>query len=201
MKTNDRRALMIGVLAAGVLAVALVGLWMRYSDFLHRGSQPPASAKILNQLEEDGVPDFSLETMDGKLLSLSDFRGKLVILNFWASWCEPCIREFPSMLRLLEKFNGRVVLLAVSADYERQDIQNFLKAFKASSSHLYVMWDKDQSVAKAYGTFTLPESYIISQDGKLIRKISGIEEWDTPDAIEYFQTLLNPKSEKSESDS
>lgn len=185
-----KQPIITGLLVVAGFALVFLLLWRSYSEKLTAGMQAPESAKILNQIEKQGVPDFNLTQLNGEPLTLSQFRDKVVVLNFWASWCEPCIKEFPSMISLIEKLKGDVVLLAISADYEKKDMEIFLKAFNVKSPHIYVAWDQDQAVAKSYGTFTLPESYIIGKDGKLIRKISGIEEWDTPDAIEYFKSLL-----------
>lgn len=183
------KSLFVGFAVVLVFSLGLYALWRNYSDNLSKGMRPPESSQILNKIESEGLPAFSLKQLDGSDLSLEQFKGKIIILNFWASWCEPCVKEFPSMMTLIEKLNGEVVLLALSADYELKDMELFLKAFKVNSPNIYVAWDKDQEVAKSFGTFTLPESYIIGRDGQLIRKISGIEEWDTPDAIEYFKTL------------
>lgn len=173
--------------------------WRKYSDFLSRGQQPPESAKILNEIEKTGVPDFTLDDLNGKPIKLSDFRGQLVLLNFWASWCEPCIKEFPSMIKLVKEMNGDLKLLAISADYERKDIEPFLKAFNVNSPDILVMWDKDQEVAKRFGTFKLPESYIINGDGRLLRKISGVEDWASAEAVAFFQQLLVQSREQQKS--
>ncbi len=185
------KPVLVGLVVVFGLSLALLGFWRSYSEKLTRGMEAPPAHKILNEMEEKGVPEFSLKQPNGEPLKLSDYKGKIVLLNFWASWCEPCIKEFPSMISLVEKMKGELILLAISADYEEQDMKNFLKAFKVDSPYIYVAWDKDQETAKSYGTFTLPESYIIGKKGELIRKVSGIEEWDTPDAIEYFESLIS----------
>lgn len=178
--------------AVVVVAVAIfLGLlWVRYDSFLSQGQRPPEAAQILNQIEKTGLPKFSIKGLDGAELSLEKFKGKVVILNFWASWCDPCIAEFPSLLTLIKKFKGDVVLLAISADYELRDIETFLSAFKLKDPHVYVAWDKDLEVAKKFGTYKLPESYIIGRRGDLVRKIAGVDDWSTPDAIEYFRALV-----------
>ena len=184
-----------GLLVVIVISGALLAGWLKYSDFLARGQKPPMASQILNDMEKNGVPDFELEDITGKNIALKDYRGKVVLLNFWASWCEPCIQEFPSMIKLIEEMKGDVILLAVSADYERADIDPFLKAFKVKSEHIKIMWDKDQNVAKQYGTFKLPESYLIGKNGELVRKVAGIEDWATPEAFEYFQMLIEGKTQ------
>lgn len=183
------RAMAMVIAFAFVLGMA----WFKYYDFLSQGQSPPEAAVKLNSIEKDGVPKFSLPSIDGRTISLEAYAGKLVILNFWASWCDPCIAEFPSLIKLIEKFKGEVVLLAISADHEESDIMIFLKVFKVNNPNIHIAWDKGYSVASLFGTSRLPESYIISRDGKLIRKVAGVDDWSTPEAFEYFEHLLSQK--------
>ncbi len=180
---------------AMVIAFAFVlgTAWVKYNDFLSQGQKPPEAAVILNQIEKNGVPEFSIQSLDGKTLTLKEYAGKLVILNFWASWCDPCIAEFPSLMRLIDRFKGDIVLLAISADHEEADVKTFLKTFKVNDPNVHVAWDKGYTVAGLFGTSRLPESYIIGRDGKLIRKVAGVDDWSTDEAFEYFEHLLNPK--------
>ncbi|OFZ11216.1 MAG: hypothetical protein A2Z20_11045 [Bdellovibrionales bacterium RBG_16_40_8] len=173
-----------------VLVVVLWVTWSKYSEFLSQGQRPPETALKLNRIEKDGFPDFLIKTLNGEDVSLKKFSGKLVIINFWASWCDPCVAEFPSLLKLLKKFNGEIVMIAISADYEEKDIHIFLKAFGEVNPNLHVVWDKSLELAKKFGTEKLPESYIIGRDGRLIRKVSGVDDWSTNDAINFFTHLL-----------
>jgi cytochrome c biogenesis protein CcmG/thiol:disulfide interchange protein DsbE len=182
-----------------LIAVILVGsvmwfFWSKYSDFLYRGQLPTPATQILNKMEESGVPDFTINDIHQNEVKLSQFKDSIVILNFWASWCDPCIEEFPSLLQLIDKYNGKVKLIAISADNNVDDLNNFLKAFKAESPNLIVAWDKDQIVAKKYGTTVLPESYILGLDNKLIRKVAGVEDWSSPYAIEFFDNLIGSQN-------
>lgn len=88
-------------------------------------------------------------------------------------------------------------MLAISGDYEEPDIKTFIKAFKVYDPNIYVMWDKDQEVAKKFGTFKLPESYLIGRKGELIRKVSGVEDWATPEAMAFFDGLIKGKTSMS----
>lgn len=173
-----------------VFAALLYIGWAKYYEFLTSGRRAPESARILNQLEREGVPNIQLEDLDGNTVRLSDHYGKLVIVNFWASWCEPCVTEFPSLMKLIQHYDGEVVLFAISADYELEDIYTFLSAFGADSPHLKVMWDMEQETARRFGTFKLPESYIVGRSGQLIRKIAGVDDWSSAEAFEYFDMLL-----------
>lgn len=174
-----------------LIVLAFLGLgWLRYKNFLTKGQSPPGAIKVLDQLEEKGIPDLHFKDIYQNPLSIKDFKGKVLIINFWASWCEPCVQEFPSMLDLIHKMSGKVQILAISADYNKEDLLLFLKAFKAENNpYFHVVWDKDQKIAKQFGTTALPESYILDRQGKLIKKVSGAENWSSPDAISYFERL------------
>lgn len=173
--------------------------WSKYYDFLNRGRRPPESHLILNEIEKKGVPAVVTKTIDGRDITLDEFKGKIVILNFWASWCEPCVAEFPSLQNLIREFKGEIIMLAISGDFEETDIRVFLKAFKVQDPHIHVIWDQNQKIAKEFGTFKLPESYVIGKGGELIRKISGVDKWDTPEALAFFKSLVEePLNELSE---
>jgi thiol-disulfide isomerase/thioredoxin len=183
-----------GFVAVLIFAGLLYLGWVRYEAFLTQGQRPPEGTRILNEMEKTGVPDFSLNDLSGKVVTLSDYKDKIVIVNFWASWCEPCVKEFPSLIRLLNTYPNDLVLLAISADYTLEDLTGFTKAFKVEKvPNFLVMWDEKQTVAEKYGTAVLPESYIIGPNLKLIRKVAGVEEWDTPMAIEFFKHLIDEK--------
>lgn len=168
--------------------------WFKYKDFLTRGMRPTQSTIKLNRLEAEGIPRFEMEDITGKTVKLEDFKDKVVIVNFWASWCAPCVQEFPSMMRLLKKFPDDVVLLALSHDKTWEELKGFVDVFEVSElSNFIVLWDKDRTLAKEFGTEVLPESYILTPGLKLERKVVGVEEWDQPLAVEYFESLIkNP---------
>lgn len=181
------KGLVVVLLTGGILYFG----WVQYEDFLTRGQRPPEGTLKLNEMEKSGVPDFTLKDLAGNDVTLSAYKGKVVIVNFWASWCEPCVKEFPSLIRLLNTYPEEVVLLAVSADYTLEDLTGFTKAFKVGDvSNFIVMWDNEKEVAELFGTEVLPESYIIGKDGSLVRKVAGVEEWDSPMAMEFFKQLL-----------
>jgi cytochrome c biogenesis protein CcmG, thiol:disulfide interchange protein DsbE len=176
---------------AVALCVLMIGAmwlgWVKYSAFLSRGQEAPESAKVLDELERSGFNHIRIPQLAGGELSLADFSGRLVILNFWASWCEPCVQEFPSMLKLVREMNGKVVLVAVSGDESREDIDIFLKAFAVSKKDVVIGWDRDQELAKKLGTFKLPESFVIGPKGELVRKVAGVADWHSPEAVEFFK--------------
>lgn len=178
-----------GFFSVFVVAVVFFAAWYSYRDTLHRGESPPAATLLLDDLETRGLKDRSLTDINGKVFSLYDLKGKIIIINFWASWCDPCVEEFPSLLKLIDLFGDKVVLIAISGDKTKEDIFDFLRIFKVQSQDNFkVVWDKSMVVAESFGTSVLPESYIFDQKLKLIRKVSGVDNWASPEAIRFFRS-------------
>ena len=153
-------------------------------------NQSPAQFKSLAVMEKEGVPDFALSEIGGGNVKLADYRGKIVIVNFWASWCNPCVEEFPSMMKLIEELKGDVVIVAVTSEESKSDIETFMKAFALPKPNFHVVWDTDKAVMQKYGVEKVPESFLVGRDGKLLRKITGTENWNSPGAVAFFKDLL-----------
>lgn len=184
----------MNVYLKGAVLAALVagGVFAIYSANVGRlpVNQAPAGFKVIDAMEEKGVPDFELERLDGSKLRLSSLKGKVLVVNFWASWCNPCVEEFPSMVRLADVMGDDVAIVAISTDDDRKDIENFAKLFNLPRKGFEVVWDKDKSVMKSYGVEKIPESFLVGHDMKLIRKVLGVEDWASPRALEYFKGLV-----------
>ena len=152
----------------------------------------PESYKILDKLETEGLyagEDFKITDLEGKQIQLSSLKGKIVIFSFWATWCEPCVEEFPSFIKLLDQFPEKVVLLALSHDYEKSDVTEFVKAFKGFRKNMILSMDEDKKLSTAFGVDRLPEGFVFDGEGKLVKKIIGIQDWATPNAFEFFGGL------------
>lgn len=119
---------------------------------------------------------------------LSEFKGQIVLLNFWASWCEPCISEFPDMLSL-KKQRPDVKVIAINQDQNLKDALKFIETFPEAKGQIVFHWDPEGKISKLYGTEVLPESYLIGKDFKVIRKIVGIEDWDHPNVLNFIDSL------------
>jgi peroxiredoxin len=135
------------------------------------------------------APDFTLQNSNGNSVSLSDFKGKAVLLNFWATWCVPCKKELPSMQKLYEalKLDG-VEVIAISIDRDKQKrIHQYINDYKLTFP---VLLDPSQKVRKDYFILGLPTSYLIGADGKLKGFISGEREWDSTASKKLFSTLV-----------
>ena len=147
------------------------------------------SEQLLDVKVKDERPiDFELATMQGETRTLRDYAGKVVFLNYWATWCPPCIEEMPSMRRLAKRLGAedRFVMLAVSADEEWAPVREF---FAKDPAPFPVLLDPSGAVAKQYGTEKFPETYIIV-DGRLVGHIVGPRNWDDWYAEGYLRSLL-----------
>ena len=183
---------LVALLVTLIAATVSVAVWFQLKDDKEGAKEEAVLQKgeLLTKMETQGVPSFELPNVNGDRFALKEVAGKLILINFWASWCDPCVREFPSMLKLVEHFGGDLVLVAISNDENEEDMRNFISAFGANIPNTYFLWDKDRSVASSYGTDKLPETFLIRPDLKLLRKILGIEKWYTPGSIRYINELL-----------
>lgn len=142
----------------------------------------------VEQVKSDRAVDFDLPTYDGKTLGLDDFRGKVVFINFWATWCPPCVEEMPSMKRFYQRMKDdpRFVMLAISADEDWKPVREF---FEKSPPPFPVLLDKSGALAKKYGTEKFPETYVVI-DGRIVGYIVGPRDWDAWYADAYAEGIL-----------
>ena len=132
------------------------------------------------------APDFTVRDSD-RAVTLSQFKGQVVVLNFWATWCPPCIEEMPSLVQMQQRMQAKgVTVLAVSVDADDGNYRRFLKDHNVS---LLSIRDPDQKSNALYGTFKFPETYIIDRNGVVRRKFIGAVDWTEPDVIEYLGKL------------
>lgn len=132
------------------------------------------------------APDFTLQDSDHQI-TLSQFRGQVVLLNFWATWCPPCIEETPSMVRMQTRFKDKgVVVLAVSIDADDDAYHKFLKEYKVN---MVTVRDEAKKASTLYGTFGWPETYVIDRKGIIQRKFIGPVDWTSPEITDYLNKL------------
>ena len=138
------------------------------------------------------APAFTLSDISGKKVSLSDFKGKVILLNFWATWCGPCTAEMPSFNRLYAAFkNDDFVVLAVSIDSSEKPVQSFVSA---KGITFPVLMDPDkEAYFDLYAVFALPTSFLIDRKGMIVEKILGDREWHSPDMKKKIADLLKRK--------
>lgn len=173
-----------------VLIIAGMSYWGYMALFSKPSNNP--SYSLLEQYEKEGVPNFEARNLDGQAFELKDYIGKVVVLNFWASWCGPCIEEVPSLIKLVKEMKGEVKLIAISGDSNRQDIDIFLKSFQDMKHvDIQIVYDEDRRFMKMFEVQRLPESLILGVDHKLVKKIIGTIEWFNSDSLRYMRGLLN----------
>jgi len=133
----------------------------------------------------DTAPDFTITADNGRTVSPTHFGGRLLVLNFWATWCQPCVEEVPSLDRFSKEMKGSgVVVVGVSVDKDPKAYQAFLSRANVS---LLTARDPGANISSNYGTFKYPESYIIDANGKVVQKIVGETDWaDMVDAVKSF---------------
>lgn len=156
------------------------------------------SVKMSSIGEGIPAPDFTFPGLDGKNTSLSDYKGKVVLVNIWATWCPPCVEEMPSMQKLYNEFNGKnFEILAVSIDAAGVDaVAPFMKKHKL---FFPALMDPKGTIKSMYGVTGIPESFIIDKQGVLVGKIIGPRDWATQEVFGFFQDLIQrPLSAKNE---
>ncbi len=165
-----------------LVILAVIGALFFFGE--HGGRRVPLAR------EGEPAPEFSLPSLDGGTVDLASYRGKVVMVHFWATWCPPCVEEIPTLDRLARRFAGTDFrLLAVSVDEGGADaVRAFLKRNELS---LQVLLDPDRGTAARYGTFKFPETYIVDRRGILRYKAIGARNWMHPENIKIVQELLD----------
>src|SRR5258708_284964 len=136
----------------------------------------------------DTAPDFKIITDSGKTITRSDFGGKLLVLNFWGTWCAPCIEEIPSLDEFQRKLGpAGVVVVGISVDKKEETYKRFLERAKVS---FQTARDPDGNINAEYGTFKFPETYIINSKGEVVEKFIGPENWTDERIVERGRRLL-----------
>ncbi|GIW40156.1 MAG: thioredoxin [Candidatus Binatia bacterium] len=140
------------------------------------------------------APDFELEDLNGQKVRLSAFRGRVVLLNVWATWCAPCREEMPSMERLHRRFSrDGLTVLAVSQDEQgRTTVEPYVRELGLTFP---VLLDPRGEVARKFGVTGYPESFVIDRDGKVVLHHVGFQDWSSPPAVEFFRRLLDRSRE------
>ena len=161
-----------------LVAVAAVGVVIALLAPSHR-EPPPIPARA--------APDFEFFVQDQRH-SLRELQGQVVLLNFWASWCEPCVAEMPSLEQLHRALRPRgLYVLAVSVDENKQAYEEFIRRNRLTFA---TYRDPQKKIAARYGTFKFPESYLIDRNGILQRKVIGAIDWADPQVVTYMNQLL-----------
>lgn len=135
------------------------------------------------------APDFTLPDLNGNEVSLSDFRGKVVFLNFWATWCPPCRKEMPSMEVLYQRLKDKdFELLAVSLDRQGSSaVEPFIRDYGLTFP---ILLDLNGDLARTYKVRGIPSTFIVDKEGLIAERVVGARDWSSPDSIEKFLGLI-----------
>jgi peroxiredoxin len=171
-QATSNRVFLIGI------ALSLVAMFYVIADTL--------TERIVNQ--GDQAVAFSVTTDRGKDIALNNFPGKVLVLNFWASWCKPCVDEMPSLNEFSRRMQKEgVTVLGISVDHDGERYKKFLREANISFE---TYRDEKASISSAYGTYKYPETYIIDKSGKVVEKIIGEEFWLDPNVLNRIRRLL-----------
>jgi peroxiredoxin len=165
------------ILIAAMLLLAAGLVWVVY---------PTLEVRIVNA--GDTAPNFSIVTESGRMVTRSDFGGKLLVLNFWASWCPPCIDELPSLNQFAQQYKDQgVVVIGISNDKNESLYKRFLTqrhvAFDTAR-------DPEADISASYGTFQIPETYLIDRNGKVLEKVISNQDWMDPQFLARVKSML-----------
>ena len=135
------------------------------------------------------APSFTLPDLNGKMVSIADYRGQVVLLNIWATWCGPCVEEMPSLEKLHQELKDeKFVILAVSIDESGvKVVRPFMKNHKLSFPALI---DSAGTINSLYQTTGVPESFIIDKNGRIVEEVIGPRDWAADGAIRYFRSMI-----------
>ncbi len=149
------------------------------------------------ELASFAAPDFVLSDLHGRTHRLSDYRGKIVFLNLWATWCPPCREEMPSMEQLYRRLQGdSFVMLAVSQDEDPAiSVRPFVEQLHLSFP---ILLDPDGKVPPNYGVTGYPETFVIDRSGSVIEHVIGPRDWASESSYRYFSALLTGAAEKAQ---
>ena len=173
-----------------------IGLFAASPTITALGVQSEPAPLVRPQVSErhvvkvgDEAPDFRLRDLDGNVTSLSQFRGKVVLLNFWATWCGPCRVEMPAMEQLYRTFSRREFqILAVSTDTQGVAVT---RPFQQKTGLTFpILHDTDMQIGLTYGARSLPMTLMVDRQGIVRQKIFGARDWDSPEAREFIQLLM-----------
>jgi len=163
------------LLVLGLIAGIATAIWMTLPD-----APGPTNKGAF-------ADDFQLPDLNKVMQSLP--KGEVVLLNFWATWCPPCRQEIPSMAALHDKYAADgLKIIAISVDKRSRDLAKFVEEYRMP---FQVLHDADGAVARHYGVFRYPESFIIDRDGKISHHLVGAVEWMSPSVTKTIEEMLN----------
>ena len=135
------------------------------------------------------APTISLVDLAGNTVSLSEFAGRLVLINLWATWCEPCLREMPSLERMQSRLGDQITVVAISEDRGgSKTVEPFINKLGLKSFKTYL--DPKSDAGRAFKVAGLPTSFLIDREGRVLGRVEGAAEWDSPKLLEVLKSFL-----------
>lgn len=170
------------------LSLPLFFIFIFLSTSLYAGQNLFAAAGIEEVKGKPSAVEFTLKSLDGEMVSLKDFRGKVILLNFWATWCPPCKFEMPAMENLYKRYKDKgLEIVAVNL----QEGADTVKRFMQKNGYTFTgLLDSNGDVSVAYNASYIPVTYIIDKNGKLVGKAIGAREWDSSVIMNLMDELL-----------
>ena len=146
---------------------------------------------VADQLKIDELVDWK-----GNKTAVRNAAQPIIILHFWASWCAPCIHEFPDLINMVKSMKGKVKVIALSEDKSSDEISAFIKSFKdaETTENFHLVWDEKHVIMNDLKVNKLPESFIYGPSRNLAKHIGGAVSWTSPDTAEYFKMLESTQS-------
>ena len=189
MKTNIAILLIVGILTYALT------LYLSENNIRPTINQAPYKNAIQKEMKGDQIPDFTYTDINGETHTASNYKNKIIILNFWASCCAPCIKEFPHLLNAADQHKDDIILIALSSDLEEAAINKLITKMKATENlnfdapNIFIALDENQNItAKKFSTFKLPETLIIDQNFNLRHKLIGAN-WTLEDLNTIIEGL------------
>ncbi|HEY2885948.1 MAG TPA: TlpA disulfide reductase family protein [Rhizomicrobium sp.] len=184
------------VLGAAVLSAALWAvLYGMPGRHVHAYAAPPASlAPFTANATPLAVPQVAFSVGGGTRIALSQLKGRYILLNLWAPWCAPCVRELPALARLQSSLpRDRFSVIAVDVGRSTaSDARKFLDAHGSKALVTYV--DSNHALLRAFGAYGLPLTILIDPKGREVGRALGAATWDSPEALDYFRALTTPRA-------
>ncbi len=191
-KTN-----IIIILAAGVIGFALT-LYLDFKDGKPEIIEGPIVTEEAPEelVQGDKVPAFSFQTLEGQTFNIRDKEGRIVLLSFWATWCPPCVKEFPLLLEVARQYPDEVTLVAISSDFQEENLSRFLakdqNKIGNADKNIHIVLDKDSSITRdLFQTFRLPEMIVLDKSGLMRTKFVGAK-WTKEEAISVIENINTP---------
>ena len=186
------RFLFASVLCLGVLQISASHLLAGEKQLSSKAINYKLVSNLQEMKDKSPAPDFTLPDLERGKVSLKDFRGKLLMLNFWASWCVPCREEMPAMERLYQRYKDRgFVILGVNIKDDKKSAISFVRELKITFP---IGFDPNGDVGLLYGAWGLPATYLIDARGIALARAWGPADWFSPRARELIEALLDAKS-------